>query len=107
MLRRTQFNYLPDVGLKRASRGWHYLMVLLQGLHSITAALHRLDSQSRGSRAAYRGHNRRAGIDGRGADFDFIGPRRLAGGCVDHELDLAVLEQVQRVGPSLVQFENA
>ena len=57
--------------------------------------------------AAERGHDGRAGINSRGADFVAVSVRGGAGGGVDHDLDLAVLEEVHGVGPAFGQLEDA
>ena len=82
-------------------------MVLLQRLHAVARFLECRDAERGRFRAAQRRHDRRAGIDGGRADFDFVGARRGAARRVDDELDFLVLEQVNRVGPALGELENA
>src|SRR6266576_3164233 len=53
------------------------VVILPQSLYTITAFLERSDAQRGGLGAAERGHDRRIRIDRRGADFHFVGARRL------------------------------
>src|SRR2546421_674195 len=82
-------------------------LIPLQRPHAVTALLQRPDAQRRGARAAQRGHDRRIGINRPGADFHFVRARRLAGRRVDHQVDLPVLEQVERVRTPFGQLEYA
>ena len=82
-------------------------MIFLKRLDRVAAFLQGGNAQRRGFRAAERRHDRRAGVNGSGADFHFVGPRALAGRRVDHELNFAVLQQVDGVGTSFRQFEDA
>ena len=89
----------------------------ISGLNSVVF-LHRFDavagsSSGRRCRSAaawaphMRRHDRRAGINGGGADLDLVRARRGAAGRVDDQLDFLVLEQVDRVGPAFLQLVNA
>ena len=87
-----------DGGCKPPARA---SVILLHRAHRVAALLQCGDAQGGGACAGERGHDRRAGVDGRGSNLDFVGARGLAGGRVDDELDFLVLEQVNRVGPTL------
>src|SRR6266516_5334764 len=84
-----------------------HLVILLQRFHPIAVLLEGSDAQRRGLRTPQRRHDRRAGIDGRGADFHLVSARGLACGGVDRELDFAVLQQVERIGPAFGNLEYA
>src|SRR2546421_9440720 len=82
-------------------------MIFLQRLHRVTGLLQGGNTERRGPRAAERGHNRRVRVNRGGADFHLISARHLAGGGVNNQMNLAILEQVKRVGASFSQLENA
>src|ERR1041385_26621 len=91
----------------RKGRGERRLIILLQGLHGVAVSLERGDAERGGLGAGEGGHDGRVGIDGGGADADLVRARGLAGRRVDDELDLTVLEQIERVGPAFGELEDA
>ena len=68
------------------------LQKFLQWLDAVAVLLQRGDALGGSLGAAHRGHDRGVGVDGRGADLNFVDSRRLAGGGVDDELNLVVFQ---------------
>src|ERR1035437_1960256 len=89
------------------SRETRRSVVFLEGLNAVTALAQGGDAKGGGFRTAERGHDRRAGIDRRGADLHAIRVRGGAGCGSDDDLDLAVLQEVHGVGPALGKLEDA
>src|ERR1051326_8975218 len=81
-------------------------MILLQGLDGVTGFFQGGDAQGGGARAAQGGHDGGVGVDGGGADSDLVGARGLAGGRVDHQLNLLVFEEIDGVGAALGKLED-
>jgi len=82
-------------------------LILLERLDAVAVLAQGGDAQGGGPGPAHRGHDGRARIDGRRADFHLVSARRLARRGVDDQLDLAVLQEIQRVGPALGELEDA
>src|SRR5437016_3224001 len=83
------------------------LMIFLQSLDRVTTFSKGSDAEGGGFCAADGGHNRRISVNGGSADFDLIGARGLARRSVDDELEFAVFQEIDSVGPALGEFENA
>lgn len=69
--------------------------------------LERLDALEGGLGPGQGGHNAHAMGVGGGTDLVFVLTRDLAGGRVDDELDLAVLDHIDRIGPAFVDLGQA
>ena len=82
-------------------------MIFLQRLHAERLGLERAEGAQGGLRGGERRHHRHALVERGGADLHFVLARDGAGGRVDDERDLAVLEHVEDVGAAFVQLEEA
>ena len=63
----------------------HAVAGFFEGANSIHCSLGATDGR----------HDRRSGVNSTGADLDFVTARHFAGGSIDDELQLVVLQQIQ------------
>ena len=82
-------------------------MILLHRLDLVAGFFDGGDAAGGGQGAGNRGHDGCAGIDGGGADLDFIGARRGTARRVDDELQLLVFKEVDGVGTAFLQLVDA
>ena len=81
-------------------------VVLLDALYVEASGAHGGDAAEAGLGGAHGGHDGDALGDGGAADFYFVLARGFAGGSVDDEADLAVLDHVEDVRPAFGELEE-